>query len=172
MEFLKIIDETEDGFQGIANKLFNEYAIKTYDSLFRITKIEFYWDSGTHPDKSTYPRTYVNPSTGDWFFHYSGIDIALKNDKTGGHGGILIREIYDIKNKQHYKGPMVCVMRLFSGTNAFNDTIKTRIIEHKFLYIKSERLKRKNLGQNAKDSGTDKLAYGFSIKIPVEKSVF
>ena len=78
MDFLNISDESETGFQNIANKLFGEYAIKTNDTLFRLIDLEFYWRSNTHPDFSTYERKYVNPEQGDWFVHYSGVDIALK----------------------------------------------------------------------------------------------
>ncbi len=165
MDFLKIIDETEIGFKTIANILINHYAIQTHDSVFRMIDLEFYWDSQTHEDKSTYPRNHVNPKAGDWFFHYSGVDIALKNEN--GHGGILIRGIYDTNEKAEkriYKGPMVCAMRLFSGTSAFGDSIKTRIVTHKF--DEKKQLKygpRKNLGQNAITSGTDQLNYRFFI---------
>lgn len=165
MDFLKTIDETEAGFKNIADILINQYAIQTHDSVFRMIDLEFYWDSQTHEDKSTYPRNHVNPKAGDWFFHYSGVDIALKNEN--GHGGILIRGIYDTNEKAEkriYKGPMVCAMRLFSGTSAFEDSLKTRIVTHKFDEKKELRYgPRKNLGQNAITSGTDQLNYRFFI---------
>lgn len=164
MDFLKITDETEVGFKTIANILINQYAIQTHDSLFRMTDLEFYWDSQTHEDKSTYKRNYVDPKAGDWFFHYSGVDIALKNEN--GHGGILIRGIYDTNEKAKkriYKGPMVCAMRLFSGTSAFNRSIQTQIIVHEFDRKELSQTQRKNLGQNAVTSGTDQLNYRFFI---------
>ena len=126
--------------------------------------LEFYWNSKEHVDESTYKRIHVDPKNGDWFFHYSGVDIALRNETTGGHGGILIRSVYDVNNKKLYKGPMVCAMRLFSGTNAFNDTIKTKIVPHSFQNEKINNSERIGLGNNAKSNGADKLLYRFFIE--------
>lgn len=162
-DFLKIKKETEQEFKMIAEKLLNDYAIKNHESIFRLTEIEFYWTSPKHRDNSTYKRNHVNPNQGDWFFHYSGVDIALKNEKRGGFGGILIRGVYSLKEKKIYKGPMVCAMKLFSGTSAFSNSIETKIIEHKFDKKKVNNSKRIGLGKNAVESGTDKLNYRFTI---------
>lgn len=116
MDFLIIKDETENGFKEIARKLFDEFAIKTHSGLYRLTELEFYWNNPLtiHQDKSTYKRKHVNPKRGDWFFHYSGVDIALKNDDKS-YGGILIRGISDINDKnKNYYGPLVCVMKLLA----------------------------------------------------------
>lgn len=163
-KFLEIINESEEEFHDIASALFHNYAIQNHDSIFRIIEIEFYWTSHNHKDDSTYKRNHVDPKQGEWFFHYSGVDIALKNDKTGGYGGILIRAIRDIKEKRVYKGPMVCAMKLFSGTDAFSDSIKTRIVEHEFKKTNIKKGQRKGLGENAKKSGTDKLNYNYFIE--------
>jgi hypothetical protein len=163
MDFLNIIRETESEFEIIAEQLFNNFAIKTADTTFRFTDIEFYWHSTNHPDKSTYDRKHVDPRAGDWFFHYSGVDIALKNNETGGYGGILIRGVYDIVKNKSYKGPMVCAMRLFSGTNAFSSFIETQIIPYNFPEALVNKGQRVGLGQNAVISGTDKLNYRFYI---------
>lgn len=165
MEFLIITKETEKEFEEIAQTLFDSYAIKTYNTIYRIVEIEFYWNSPKHIDNSTYSRNHVNPKAGDWFFHYSGVDIALKNEKTGGYGGILIRSIYDIQNKKFIKGPMVCVMKLFSENNAFTESIKTRIIPYNFEKSIINKSTRIGLGQNAKSNGADKLNYAFSIRL-------
>ena len=162
--FLIIEKETKEEFEQIANVLFNKFAIVNHQSTFRIVEIEFYWNSKNHPDKSTYERKYVDPKQGEWFFHYSGVDIALKNEKTGGYGGILIRGIYDIKEKKIYKGPMICAMKLFSGTSVFSKSIQTQLIEHDFTFnniLSSERI---GLGKNAVESGTDKLHYRFYVE--------
>lgn len=163
MIFLKIEKETEQEFEAIANWLLNDCAIENHESIFRLTEIEFYWNSPRHSDDSTYKRNHVDPQNGDWFFHYSGVDIALKNEKIGGFGGILIRGIYCLNEKKTYKGPMICAMKLFSGTSAFNDSIKTKIIEYSFDKQKIEKQPRVGLGENAIKSGTDKLNYGFFI---------
>lgn len=163
IDFLNIEKETEHEFEMIADKLFNNYAVETHESTYRLTEIEFYWTSPKHKDDSTYQRKHVDPNHGDWFFHYSGVDIALKNEEIGGFGGILIRGVYSLKEKKRYKGPMVCAMKLFSGTNAFMDSIKTRVIEYKFDKQKLDKSARIGLGKNAVESGTDKLNYRFTI---------
>ena len=169
MKFLNVIDESEEGFKIIADKLFNEYVIKTHDSEFRIIEMEFYWNSPTHVDNSTYPRKYVNPNSGEWFFHYSGVDIALKNEK--GHGGILLRGVCKINNKGEtdkddiYKGPLVTVMRLFSGTSAFSDNIKTKLVRRNFSTSEIKQSKRIGLGKNAIENGAKDFKYRFSINV-------
>lgn len=60
---------------------------------------------------------------------------------------------------------MVCAMKLFSGTNAFMDSIKTRVIEYKFDKQKLDKSARIGLGKNAVESGTDKLNYRFTINL-------
>ena len=165
MEFLNITNENEDEFAHIAKKLLNNYAIKNHESTFRFTDIEFYWNSSSHKDESTYKRKYADPKTGEWFFHYSGVDIALKNENNKGYGGILIRGIYDVKNKHCFDGPMICCMKLFSGTNAFSKSIKTRIIKKKFTPNEVQKGPRIGLGENAKESGTTMLNYRFHIEL-------
>ena len=161
LNFLKITKENESEFKEIALRLFQNYAIINHESTFRFVDVEFYWNSKTHQDNSTYKRKYVEPNNGEWFFHYSGVDIALRNNETGGYGGILIREIYDINKKEFYRGPMVCYMKLFSGTDAFSKSIKTQIIEKEFGLDSITPLIRVNLRENAKETGKDKAKYRF-----------
>ena len=164
IDFLKIEKETENEFETIADRLLNECAIENHESKYRLTEIEFYWTSPKHKDNSTYHRNHIDPKHGEWFFHYSGVDIALKNEIIGGFGGILIRGIYSLKEKKSYKGPMVCAMKLFSGTSAFSDSIKVKIVEHRYDKQKVNKTARIGLGKNAVESGTDKLNYRFTIK--------
>jgi hypothetical protein len=89
----------------------------------------------------------------------------LKNEVLGGYGGILIRGIFDLNSKKAYKGPMVCAMKLFSGTSAFQQSIQTKIIENKLDRRKVVEGPRKGLGKNAIESGTDKLNYSFEIDL-------
>lgn len=103
IDFLNIEKETEHEFEMIADKLFNNYAVETHESTYRLTEIEFYWTSPKRKDDSTYQRKHVDPNHGDWFFHYSGVDIALKNEEIGGFGGILIRGVYSLKEKKDIK---------------------------------------------------------------------
>ncbi len=169
IDFLSIKNPSETKFRVIADKLFHEFAIQTHDSIYRIVELEFYWNSKEHEDGSTYKRIHADPKTGEWFFHYSGVDIALKNEKTGGYGGILIRSVIDIKeDNKLYKGPMVCAMRLFSGTPAFEATIPTSIIPHAFDKKDINLSIRIGIGQNGKINGADQHPYRFFIA-PIKK---
>ncbi|GAB2487800.1 hypothetical protein [Algoriphagus taiwanensis] len=165
MDFLKITPdkENEAGFGEIAKTLFEEYAIQKDDKLFRLTEIEFYWKSETHFDQSTYGRNHIQPKAGDWFFHYSGVDIALDNPELKGEGGILIRGIYDLAQNKEIKGPMVCAMTLFSGFNAFKRNIQTKLFKKPFDPLPITLGPRKGLGKNAQVNDMHKRHYAFSI---------
>ena len=165
MNILNITLETEAEFETIAFKLLNHYAIQNHDSIYRLIEIEFYWMSPKHQDNSTYRRKHVNPRQGDWFFHYSGVDIALRNDDLKGYGGILIRRIYSQRESKLYNGPRVSAMKLFSGTNAFREMITTRIIPYKFSILQIQKSSRIGLGKKAKQKGTENLNYRFFIKL-------
>ena len=164
MDFLNIVTETEEEFETIASMLFDNFAIQTNKTMYRFVEIEFYWNSPNHVDNSTYKRKHVDPKAGDWFFHYSGVDIALKSEE--GRGGILIRKVFDFEKNEHYPGPMVCAMRLFSGTNAFSDSIMTKLVKHSFpTNVKIKNDKRIGLGENAKENGAHEFPYRFFIDI-------
>ncbi len=160
-EFLKVKNESEVEFQRIAEILFNNYVIENKYSSYRLTDIEFYWHSKTHEDKSVYERRHVKPKLGQWFFHYSGVDIAL--DDENGYGGILIRGLREINGEKDFNGPMVCAMRLFTGMYAFGENnvplLKYHVFEDEEI-IKTERV---NIGNNAKEGGFDKRKYRFKI---------
>lgn len=93
----------------------------------------------------------------------TAVDIALKNELTGGYGGILIRSIYDIDKRMLTKGPMVCAMKLFSGYNAFEQSIRTQIISHEFKASVIKKGPKKGLGQNATSNNAHKRNYSFTI---------
>ncbi len=163
MDFLKIIKETEEEFASIAATLFNCFEIKTARTSYRLIEIEFYWTSPRHPDNTTYHRKHANPYSGEWFFHYSGVDIALRNDDIDGYGGILIRSIMKTETEKQpiTKGPMVCAMKLFSGTNAFADAIQTRLLPRNFEVAFHQQSCR--VGLSAQNNGSEKLRYRFVI---------
>ena len=163
LSFLKITEETEDEFKDIAESLFNRFAIKTKSGIYRLIEIEFYWKSPTHKDGSTYERKYVNPQQGEWFFHYSGVDIALRNDDINGYGGILIRKVQNVETKEVFKGPMVCAMKLFSGVSAVSKDFFPQIVEYDFSNERVYNMERINLGKNAKEGGYDNQKYRFVI---------
>ncbi|MBL7817059.1 MAG: hypothetical protein JNL70_18690 [Saprospiraceae bacterium] len=170
MEFLNVVfqsgNDLTDTFKKIAEKLFNEYAIETRYSIYRLVEIEFYWRSEEHDDNSVYRRVHIDPETGTWYFHYSGVDIALKDEVNGGFGGILIRSIYDIQSKKLHKGPQVCAMKLFSGTSVFDNSFKTRLITYKFNETNPlKTIQRKGLGKNAEINDLHKREYNFYLEL-------
>lgn len=164
MDFLIVKEANEEGFRKITQKLFDQYVINTHSGLYRLTEVEFYWNSKSHSDKTTYEPKHYERKRGDWFFHYSGVDIALKNDDDG-FGGILIRTIMDVDTGIYYRGPQVCMMRLFSGANAFSPSFRAEIIPHNFEKSTILSQPRIGLGKNAVESGTDKYNYNFGIKV-------
>jgi len=164
LDFLKIQDEEAQdvSFSKIADKLFNEFVIESNASKYRITEVEFYWNSRNHTDNSTYERKYTRPKLGDWFFHYSGVDIAL--DTELGHGGILLRSIWDISERKAIKGPLVVMNKIFNGTSAFTGGINARIIKFDtFSNLIVKQSKRIGLGKNAEENNFDKKMYRFVI---------
>jgi hypothetical protein len=58
---------------------------------------------------------------------------------------------------------MVCAMRLFSGTSAFETSIQTKMIQHTFPILDINISPRVGLGDNAKKNDADKLPYRFFI---------
>lgn len=166
MNFLNFERGSQKEFEAIATKLFNKWKIVNNQSEFRLTEIEFYWNSKDHEDNSVYKRTHANPNNGEWYFHYSGVDIALRDDSKQGHGGILIRGIYDINEKKKYKGPLVCMMKLFSGCNAFGENAFAKLVPFDFNdSLKITAKPRHNIGKNGKANGADKWLYAFHINI-------
>lgn len=123
---------TVDSYEEIAKKLLFESCIRKKDTftkkdiLYRFAEIEFYyWNRDNHQqDKSTYPR---KCNVGDWFFHYSGVDIAFQTkfdevnpDELTEFGGILIRGLVKYEDDSPHPvcvigGPLVCCMELFNN---------------------------------------------------------
>ena len=116
----KNINSIQSECTKIAKELFCNYGIKCDDKTFRFAEIEFYYykkeESGNNNwnsqwNKETYPR---DKNAGDFFFHYSGVDICFqcnfiekeKDDEFGEFGGILIRSLLD--GEKVLAGPLFC----------------------------------------------------------------
>lgn len=138
------IDFLENPFNGIkssdvigiqkrcttmAEKLFCDYGIKCGDRTFRLAEIEFYYyknnessnDNWDAPwNKETYPR---NKKAGEFFFHYSGVDICFqchfvekaRDNEYGEFGGILIRSLLD--GDRIIAGPLFCANTMMNTCN-------------------------------------------------------
>jgi len=147
----KVNDITEDNadkrFEEIANALFHNYEIKKGDKTYDFVEIEFYYYSEDHKDIMTYPR---NTAVGEWFNHYSGVDIAFKSKKEDkpnripkskdveinvSSGGILIRIIQekvnpdDPDNPKCTSGPDFTFCELFDHIDSSNCDRFPQIVE-------------------------------------------
>lgn len=139
MELLKLLDfssfkgDVEKQFDRLAIRLMNQCVIckeegrvvirnkreaESNPSYYRVVECEFYLYNNSHKDPFTYPR---DSDIGEWFFHYSGVDIAFETLVTDGHllqcGGILIRSVEKYSDGQWvelYCGPLVVVGELFN----------------------------------------------------------
>ncbi len=163
MDFLRVSTASQEQFQKMAECLMNDYVICKGNELYRMMEIEFYWHDENHQDKSVYKRNHIDPLHGAWFFHFSGVDIALKNS-SGGYGGVLIRSILNISDSELkvHKGPMVCAMILFSGIDAFNSTkLMPYITKHSMPAFTLKSTKRVGLGKNAEEGGFRHAEYRF-----------
>lgn len=110
----------KDNFDTIAEEIINGFQIYKDGSLYSFAEIEFYYYGEDQKDSHTYIR---KCKAMDWFFHYSGVDIAFEtkyDDKNTPcqFGGVLIRSI--IKHVKGEKdeviaGPLRCQQEIFNG---------------------------------------------------------
>ena len=99
-------------FERIANELLNKWILEVNNSKYRIAEIEFYLKSGQHNDTYTHGHE-LQKTTGNWYFHGSGIDLTFGTSES--YGGILIRAIYNILDNKYIHGPLNTVTELFSN---------------------------------------------------------
>ena len=87
---LNISKQTEEkDFDRIAKDLFNKAVLCIQDNVYYLTEIEFYYNHKEHPDPFVHNHR-QQKQKGKWYFHASGMDICIGNDKNA-FGGILIR---------------------------------------------------------------------------------
>jgi len=78
-------------FEEIATELINQYCISVESKKYRILELEFYfYHEEKFRDCFTY-RKEEQKTNGEWYFHYSGIDITFGSKHSW--GGILLRSI-------------------------------------------------------------------------------
>ena len=117
-DLLKKVEPKESSFENIARELFSNYCIvKQYENAkgsgedtYYFKEIEFYLYTNKHTDnRHVYPRIC---KTGQWFVHYSGVDIAfetkLDGKKINQCGGILIRALRKKRTNEIIAGPLRC----------------------------------------------------------------
>lgn len=113
----KATENHEALFVELANALFNNYAIKHGDTIYRFVEIEFYHNKAMEPKESkkrTYPRT---ANAGEWFFHASGVDLCFESNSEL-YGGILIRSLK--AGDEFILGPQRVCDTLFNNFDALS----------------------------------------------------
>jgi hypothetical protein len=101
-------------FKTVAEQLMQGFVLCANKKEFLLTEIEFYlFDPNNHKDTFAHAGQTKNDRSdarirqqemGQWYFHYSGIDLTFGKD--GWFGGILLRELYDIEEKKYITGPL------------------------------------------------------------------
>lgn len=135
-DLLKGVKPEVASFKEIAEKLFKNYCIvKQYENakdsgveIYYFKEIEFYLYTNKHTDnRHVYPRIC---KTGQWFVHYSGVDIAfetkLDGKKINQCGGILIRALRKKRTNEIIAGPLRCLMELFNYSNTFPSIVQMK----------------------------------------------
>lgn len=121
---LEIINKENpfDDFRRIASSLMNDNVMLVGENYYRFTSLEFYYfEKDSHAD--VYSHQHKNQTTsGQWYFHGSGLDITFGNKDA--FGGILIRGIKNLKEKTYINGPILCVQELFNNLGAVNNDEK------------------------------------------------
>ncbi len=103
------LSDLQQYFDEVASYLFHHVGIIAGKDIFTFVEVEFYYyKKGVFNGRlfnCTYPRS---RSAGQFFWHYSGIDICFDSDEEKEiFGGILIRSL--MKNgKEIIAGPMRC----------------------------------------------------------------
>ena len=107
----------QDKCKEIAKQLLENYCIKYGEKkYYYFAEIEFYYYDkkkwNEEWNEKTYPRN--NKNAGDFFFHYSGVDICFNSKfEEGKFGGILIRSLKD-ENGNFITGPSVCMLEILN----------------------------------------------------------
>ena len=111
----------KDDFGSMALDLMAKYIIRKGNVTYEFAEIEFYLYCEEHKDTSVYPRAC---KAGDFFYHYSGMDIAFETCTEEGKivfGGILIRSLIrkghqsDKNGEGLIAGPLRCKDELLNG---------------------------------------------------------
>ncbi len=139
LPFLKA--PSEGRFDEIAERLMNSYcALKRCsgsgaERLYRFAEIEFYLYDARQPQRDViaYPRACPRV---EWFFHYSGVDIAFATEQAEGEllrfGGILVRgvEAYERDAEGRWTlqaaigGPRRSMYELFNHSEGMPDVVE------------------------------------------------
>lgn len=105
-------EDLAGSFARIADHLMNRCKLRVASAYYRLAEIEFYYQSGLHPDKYIHGHE-MQQECGRWYFHGSGLDITFGDGAA--YGGILIRAVHKITDRTYIYGPIRCLTDFFSN---------------------------------------------------------
>jgi len=114
-------------FIDFAERLLNRRLLVVNNKRYRIAEIEFYLHNDDHrdsyvhcnEDQLQYNKFYFHKFANGTYKNgtFKGLDITFGDEETNTYFGILIRAVYDIKQKVMIEGPCNVVNRLLSDLN-------------------------------------------------------
>ena len=120
-EFL--INPNKEQFPFVAKEIINGFIICKENIRYSFAEVEFYYYGKDQKDSHTYIR---RCKAEEWFFHYSGVDIAFETKEESNipyqFGGILIRSIIKHEGEKENEliaGPLRCLQEIFNGCKEF-----------------------------------------------------
>ena len=106
----------EERFETLTHYLMNYLCVTVGGNRYRIIETEIYYnESGDHNDPYVH-KADEQLSSGKWYFNGFGLDITFGDKEKNIHGGILIRGIKKLGEKEKYiSGPSNVLKELFSS---------------------------------------------------------
>jgi hypothetical protein len=112
-------EDIGEQIQGIARELFSKYELIVNDISFDLCELEFYYSAkGLHEDPYTH-NDKLQLTNGQWYFHGSGIDLTIGDEKEN-FGGILLRGIHNQTRGDFISGPLKVAKELFQHFGSFS----------------------------------------------------
>ncbi len=112
-------NNVETYIKDIAYKLFNNNILIINNNKYHFTELEFYFYSAYHQDEYCHLKDVKiqNYKSGDFRFHYSGIDLVLLKQNEF-ICGVLIRGVKKLgKNIEYINGPLRVLNELCNNLN-------------------------------------------------------
>ncbi len=164
----------EEIFKIHAQMLMSQYGLTNGTDTFLLKEIEYYfYDEVKHPD----PYVHKNEKqkvAGEYYYHYSGLDITFGKDEF--YGGILIRGVEKIiKTKENpIFGPIKSISNLLALSSLYDKNCYSKITDCSTHLIRVYKLEN-NLSLNdiriSTRVGLSPSPYDFKFFIENEKKV-
>jgi hypothetical protein len=149
------VEKITKTFEDIAEILLFKSYIKAKDGNYRMLEIEFYFKNINHKDEVTIIR---KEKAGMWWLHDWGVDLTFMSEGKDYCGGILIRSIAKINDKNEMQEPMICGPRnccweLFYSCALEKDSAPQIIVGNKRMSGAMKRKKRILSEKSKKEDG-------------------